>query len=922
MASEPTEEQSSKFFIFGKGRDGNEGGGREIFPLGFTKGKTATNTEELGTFMMVDGQDSSPAKYIKDKQTWIPKDVSDLNSKVEKEATYNEVLIMFAELYYGAKWNPDTAQLEITPESKKWHMDNPLKFAQYLGRFKNMNHMHHLITGGTKSRIKFDDNTAQAKKHGIAGFGKDMYQRYKRVVVAYQNPVNVWTETNKTGVKPLIGKRLTKSERERMQKTVFKARPAELEQKWRQSFYDEPYIQDWVAKMKENNVEGADSIRSAIARVFLINNFLHPSSFKSLTIDAQNQSDEVKIKKLKKLVAVWKKWNSKYDTDEDFYLQKWTDPLYDPKEKLEFPDGLWGALKEFPQRDHKGGLPREYDPFTSEETARKSGADVLVAFITNAEGGWSIADQPAKTMLSRKTQTPLFAEHGAEIDDKQVREAMKFLETGKIHHWSQKMNDGKPVYRQVIKFNAKTQKEETEFEKINELKPDETDNELHYNDQLKEYSKYGNPYTPLSPASLLFRLSILCGWRKTEALTATTRERSKATLKSLANFDRDEKPSGVSIDKEKGTLKISFLTRKTKKRGAEGAFFTVVIPPFSSSVMDTRETIELVCKKCVIGKWAKTDYYQYKDVDGHWVEEENKNWIPKIIDLEQKDKDEIFPALSVKSHGQIITRAKGVKSEWLIGDNGQFYRETGITKNGNRIPTYDMPDGSGKYGVANLSEKEMIRAYIDFPLMECYAVMTGSTVGKHDDQFVMDQAKKDHAVFVEQNKKHKTFLMLNGWSQVCDLGCPKSDLGKKQTGKYSKERMDQDATKYMTSDQDYWLERSIHSLRHIFAQLWLRKSKWNFGVVADRGHWETLDTLKKHYGGVPDETLGDFMTEVLASDQVGEKKMDQAVNRSIALRSEEGGYSEEMAGTIKEQDVIEEPTEEELKEEKEEVADV
>ena len=134
--------------------------------------------------------------------------------------------------------------------------------------------------------------------------------------------------------------------------------------------------------------------------------------------------------------------------------------------------------------------------------------------------------------------------------------------------------------------------------------------------------------------------------------------------------------------------------------------------------------------------------------------------------------------------------------------------------------------------------------------------------------------------------------------------------------------MDQDASKYMTSDQDYWLERSIHSLRHIFAQLWLRKSKWNFGVVADRGHWETLDTLKKHYGGVPDETLGDFMTEVLASDQVGEKKMDQAVNRSIALRSEEGGYSEEMAGTIKEQDVIPDPTEEELKEEKEEIADV
>ena len=920
--SKQTEEQSSKFFIFGNGKDGDKGGGREIFPLGFTKGKTATDKEDVGTFMMVDGQNSHPAKYIKDKQTWIPKDVSDLNSKVEHEATYNEILIMFAELYYGAKWNPETAQLEITPESKKWHMDDPLKFAQYLGRFKNMDHMHHLISSGKrKSRIKMDEDTLQAKKHGIDGFGKDMYQRYKRVVVAYQNPTNVWSETNKTGVKPLIGKKLSESDRERMKKTQYKAKGAEFEEKWRQSFYDEPYIQQWVKTMESNNVEGVDSTKSYLARVFLINNFLHPSAFKSLTVDATNQSDDVKIKNLKKLVAVWKKWNSEYATDEAFYLQKWTDPLYDPEEELEFPSGLYDALKEleFPQRDHKTGLPREYDRFQAEETARKSGADVLVAFITNAEGGWSIKDQPAKTMLSRKTPDPLFAEHGAEIDDKQVREAMKFLETGKIHHWKQKINDGKPVYRQVIKFNAKTQTEEDAFEQINELVPDETDDNLHYNDQLKEYSKYGNPYTPTAPASLLFRLSILCGWRKTEALTATTRERSKATLKSLANFDRDEKPSGVSINKEKGTLKISFLTRKTKKRGAKGAFFTVVIPPFSSSVMDTRETIELVCKKCGLGKWAKTNYYQYKDVDGHWVEEENKNWIPKIIPLDQKDKDELFPVLNVKSHGKLIHRAKGVKSEWLIGDNGQFYRETGISKKGNSIPTYDMPDGSGKYGVAKLSEKEMIRAYIDFPLMECYAVMSGTTVGKHDDQFVMDQAKKDHVVFEEQNKDHKTFLMLNGWSQVCDVGCPESDLGKKQTGKYSKARMDQDNLKYMTSDQDYWIDRSIHSLRHIFAQLWLRKSKWNFGVVADRGHWETLDTLKKHYGGVPDETLGDFMTEVLASDQIGADKMDQAVNRSIALRSEEGGYSEEMSGTIKEQDVPVEPTKEELDEE---VADV
>ena len=205
--SKQTEEQSSKFFIFDT---------REIFPKGYPKkeGK-ATETDTLGTFMMVNGENSYRARYIEEKNTWIPKDVSNPNkpNNINKSPTYNEILIMFAELYYGAKWNPETAQLEITPESKKWHMDNPLKFAQYLGRFKNMDHMHHLISSGKrKSRIEMDEDTLQAKKHGIDGFKKDMYQRYKRVVEAYQNPTNVWSEKNKTGVKPLIGKKLSESD--------------------------------------------------------------------------------------------------------------------------------------------------------------------------------------------------------------------------------------------------------------------------------------------------------------------------------------------------------------------------------------------------------------------------------------------------------------------------------------------------------------------------------------------------------------------------------------------------------------------------------------------------------------------------------------------------------------------------------------
>lgn len=211
------------------------------------------------------------------------------------------------------------------------------------------------------------------------------------------------------------------------------------------------------------------------------------------------------------------------------------------------------------------------------------------------------------------------------------------------------------------------------------------------------------------------------------------------------------------------------------------------------------------------------------------------------------------------------------------------------------IPTYDLPKGTGKGGLAGIEEKEMIRAYLDFPLRECYAVMsTGTTVGFQTDAYVMDQAENDYKIYKEQNKQFRVFEMVDGWSTICDMGCPESDIGKKQAGKYSKERMNQDFEKYKTKDQPYWLKKSIHSLRHLFAQLWLRKSEWNFGIVADRGHWETLDTLKKHYGGVPDEFVEGFMIQVLAKDQIGDDVMNQAINRDIALQLKESGDAKAM----------------------------
>ena len=48
--------------------------------------------------------------------------------------------------------------------------------------------------------------------------------------------------------------------------------------------------------------------------------------------------------------------------------------------------------------------------------------------------------------------------------------------------------------------------------------------------------------------------------------------------------------------------------------------------------------------------------------------------------------------------------------------------------------------------------------------------------------------------------------------------------------------------------KEYWYERSLHSLRHVFAQYWLILSDYNYGFVAIIGHWKTESIVKEVYG--------------------------------------------------------------------------
>ena len=481
--SKQTEEQSSKFFIFGNGKDGDKGGGREVFPVGLSKGKTASLNAKKGTFQMVNGENSKPARYVEDKRTWIPIDVSNPSkpNNVNKEGTYNQTLIMFAEIFYGGKWNTETHQIEVTPETQKYRQNKPIGFSQYLSKFAGLEHYPTVIAKHPeKARIKIDPNTGLAEKFGVAGFGEDMYGRYSKVVKAYNEP----TDPKKN--KKLVGKGLTKAELDELHKKAKKTYEAQevasmsAQAKWRENFYAEPYIEKWFENMKKGK-ETSKSPRSYIARVFLLTGYLTPTRFKDLTIGSYKLPEDERVDKLKRIVAIWKHWNLYFDTPKKFYETGWIDPKYSETEKLHFPDNIWEGLAEFNEREKKTGLERKYDGKQKADGARKSASDALVAFVMYApEGKWKPDDQPPKTMLSRKIADPAYKEHGQKIDDADVVKALKFLETGLEHHWDQKKHNGKPVFRRLQKMNVKTQVLEDEFEPVNELVANENQTQ-HYN---------------------------------------------------------------------------------------------------------------------------------------------------------------------------------------------------------------------------------------------------------------------------------------------------------------------------------------------------------------------------------------------------------------------------------------------------------
>ena len=134
--------------------------------------------------------------------------------------------------------------------------------------------------------------------------------------------------------------------------------------------------------------------------------------------------------------------------------------------------------------------------------------------------------------------------------------------------------------------------------------------------------------------------------------------------------------------------------------------------------------------------------------------------------------------------------------------------------------------------------------------------------------------------------------------------------------------------KSMDEDQqldNYFLKHSLHAIRHLFAQFWIKASKKDYTFVRDLGHWGGTDVLESFYGGASgSETLENMIkfgkkkfSTLIQEEEVKEKtkEEDEETDKFLEKNTEgkSGGeepvqekFDDEGNPIIPEEDVVEE----------------
>jgi len=115
---------------------------------------------------------------------------------------------------------------------------------------------------------------------------------------------------------------------------------------------------------------------------------------------------------------------------------------------------------------------------------------------------------------------------------------------------------------------------------------------------------------------------------------------------------------------------------------------------------------------------------------------------------------------------------------------------------------------------------------------------------------------------------------------------------------------------------NYFKTNSLHALRHLFAQYWLKATDKDFSLVQDVGHWGGIDVLKQFYGQSSKsenlrklisakKSLKDLeaMEEKLQSKK--QQEADEKINKQMDLEDEEDAKEIEQTQKEKEKEELE-----------------
>ena len=217
------------------------------------------------------------------------------------------------------------------------------------------------------------------------------------------------------------------------------------------------------------------------------------------------------------------------------------------------------------------------------------------------------------------------------------------------------------------------------------------------------------------------------------------------------------------------------------------------------------------------------------------------------------EKDNFGSYAHIKLNDEEIEKGR----QWLLG------KCRGL-KNGRNHPTIDD---------ANLDfcEYEEALLFFDFGIETCARsesiIKTQvSRIERHENhtnlQIYESKTEKLWSKVLLTKKYHharETELELFGWIEKHkDWKClfvkeqDKTEVNKVEA---KMARILKECYKALGRTDEYFYDKPIHSLRHTGAHLWLRRTNWDYGLVAEIGGWDDIQTLKKCYGAMPPEVV-------------------------------------------------------------------